>query len=180
MLQWYPVCSFCGSSSVQWSKTYFDCLDCHKRNFVNASTAAWCYLYDDQWHILLVQVAREPRKGKYKDAWWFADVDQDRSLEGTVQREVKEELSIDIDKTQLHYLCSRSERYRYQERDVPVMVALFVYHLPEEQKAMMVCNDDVAGYLRVSPDTFDPSIMATLQHADAVRKAFDFVKKVLS
>lgn len=180
MLQWYPVCSFCGSSSVQWSKTYFDCLDCHKRNFVNASTAAWCYLYDDQWRILLVQVAREPRKGTYKDAWWFADVDLDDSLEWTVQREVKEELSIDLIREKLHYLCSRLEVYRYQERDVPVMVALFVYPLPEDQKSLIICNDDVASYLRVNPETFDPSIMATPQHADAVRKAFDFVKNILS
>lgn len=70
--------------------------------------------------------------------------------------------------------------YRYQERDVPVMVALFVYHLSENQKSLIVCNDDVAGYLRVSPETFDSSIMATPQHANAVRKAFEFIKSILS
>lgn len=179
MLQWYPVCGFCGSSSVQWMDTYFDCDDCQKRNFVNTATWAGCLLYDNQWNILITERARDPHKWQYDDPGWFVDT-TDVTLEDAVVRELHEELWITIDKNKLHYCQSYINNYHYQERDVPVMVALFVYPLPEDQKSLIICNDDVAGYLRVSPETFDPSIMATPQHAEAVRKAFDFVKKVLS
>lgn len=179
MLQWYPVCSFCGWRSLQRSDTFFDCLDCQKRNFVNPATAAGCLLYDSEGNILLTQRARDPHKGKYDDPGWFVD-STDVTLEAAVARELQEELWLVIDTTALHYCQSFATLYCYQERDVPVMVALFVYPLPQEQKALLVCNDDVAGYLRVGPETFDPTIMATPEHAEVVMKGFDFVYTILS
>ncbi len=179
MIQGYSICSFCGWSHITWDTNHsFICADCQKTNFVNLSTAAGVFFYNDAGEVLIAQRWREPNKWKYDDPGGFADIG-DHSAEGAVIREISEELGIIIQKSDLHYLDSEAMNYRYQDRDIPVMVIYFYAYLSRDQINSIITNDDVAAVQWVNSHTFDPSLMVTTKKAQCVKKVFDIITVTL-
>lgn len=172
---WYRVCTFCGLQDIVWREhNCYQCNHCNKRNFINRSAAAGVFFYNDQGEVLIAKRARDPEKWKYDDPGGFVDP-QDDSAESTVVREVYEELWISIDPCSLKYLDSESMNYRYQDRDVPVLVMYYYAYLPSQQQKSIVTSDDVESVQRVTRTSFYPTLMVTTKKAQCVQKVFDLV-----
>lgn len=138
------------------------------------STAAGVFFYNEAGEVLIAERGREPDKWKYDDPGGFVDL-SDHSAEDAVVREVSEELGIVIQKSDLHYLGSESMNYRYQERDMPVLVMYFTAYLSTAQIDAIITSDDVAAVKWVTRSTFDSSDMVNQWKIDYVMKVFDLI-----
>lgn len=166
-------CSFCGSDAVeQINGGHLHCTTCGKTNYINLSCAVWCFLIDTAGRVGVAKRARDPWKGLYDEAWWFAD-QGDSSCEATVIRELSEELGITIKKENLHYLSSHALLYEYQWRHTPVMSLIFFAHISDDEKQHIRCTDDVADFQRVDSSTYDPKMFCTPFQARQVAYLLD-------
>ncbi len=94
---------------------------------------------------MLVERAVEPKKGYWDVPGGFVDVGE--NFEESVQREIKEELGIDLEN--LEYAGSWIDTYEYQEIIYPTICVMFIAKLkatPDIKPA-----DDVASYKFFKP-----------------------------
>ena len=106
---WY--CPYCGEKTFHAGKENFlQCDSCRKKFFINASSAVACIIENPQGEILLTRRAFEPAKGMLDLPGGF--VSPDETAEDAVQREIKEELNLEV--ISMQYIGSSHNRYLYE------------------------------------------------------------------
>jgi len=107
----FEYCPRCKSSDISFdNKKKFKCSACSFTYFHNVATAAAAILEFDR-KILFIKRAREPGKGKLDLPGGF--IDPEESVEEGLNRELKEELGITLDK--MKYLGSSPNVYKYKD-----------------------------------------------------------------
>jgi NADH pyrophosphatase NudC (nudix superfamily) len=157
-------CPKCGEKSLrQLSPKKFVCERCQFTvyNNVVAAVAAIIELNDDK--IIMTRRGKEPGKGKLDLPGGFVDADE--TLEQSLQREVKEELSLQI--RNLFYLGSFPNKYPYKGIDYSTIDSVFV------------CKPDAINIKREEGeiegwDLFDPEMLNLNDVAfESIRKSLE-------
>ncbi len=109
-METFEYCPRCKSSAISFDdKKKFKCSACSFTYFHNVATAAATILEFDR-KILFIKRAREPGKGKLDLPGGF--VDPEETVEDGLNRELREELGITLDK--MKYLGSSPNVYKYK------------------------------------------------------------------
>jgi NADH pyrophosphatase NudC (nudix superfamily) len=107
----FEYCPRCKSSDISFdNKKKFKCNACSFTYFHNVATAAAAILEYDR-KIILIKRAREPGKGKLDLPGGFTDPEE--TAEDGLNREIKEELGITLDK--MKYIGSSPNVYKYKD-----------------------------------------------------------------
>lgn len=143
-------CPRCGSGLFH-TKTNksFICDSCDFHFFVNSASAVAAVIEDQKGQILLTVRGVEPQIGKLDLPGGF--VDPMESAEEALQREIKEELNLEI--TQSRYLGSCPNEYIYS--GYSVFTTDLGYHCEVKTLKTIRANDDIAGYHFYKPEDID-------------------------
>lgn len=107
----FEYCPSCGSRDISFDdKKKFKCSACSFTYFHNVATAAAAILEYDK-KIILIKRAREPGKGKLDLPGGF--IDPGEAVEEGLNRELKEEIGITLDK--MKYIGSSPNVYKYKD-----------------------------------------------------------------
>ncbi|HOO44824.1 MAG TPA: NUDIX domain-containing protein [Deltaproteobacteria bacterium] len=106
----FRFCPGCGSSEFHFRQdNSFLCGQCGFVFFINAAAAVAALIEDSSGRLLLTRRAKEPMKGKLDLPGGF--VDPGESAEQALEREITEELNLDIDKKT--FFVSQPNTYEY-------------------------------------------------------------------
>jgi NAD+ diphosphatase len=138
----YKFCPFCGSSKIESIESGFDCLVCHKKNYLNSKpTSTVLGFYQDE--LLLAVRAREPHKGEYDLIGGFL-MDGEDPIEGAV-REFKEETGLILDSQKLDFLGIWIDEYLIQGINYHTFNVTYTYQF--DHKPDLVAQDDIEKLL---------------------------------
>lgn len=105
-------CPKCGHESLLWDgEKKWSCSNCDYSLFHNVAGAV-AVIIKHKNEILLTRRNQDPKKGKLDLAGGF--VDSKESAEETCVRELREEMQIEVDISQLKYLASLPNIYEYK------------------------------------------------------------------
>lgn len=137
-------CPQCGKATLTWNDiNKWNCPSCGFTLYNNcAGAVAVVIRYEDE--IFLTKRNQNPGLGKLDLSGGF--VDPKESAEETCQRELQEELKIDIDKSQLKYLCSAPNTYHYKGIDYNTLDLFYEYKVTEKFSPTLA-QDEISEYI---------------------------------
>jgi len=121
LIEAYTHCPLCGSAEYTFQSGTRQCADCGHRDFDNPITAVAVWILDCEDRVLLIRRAKEPAKDKLAPPGGF--VDPGESLEEAAQRELKEEIGLEV--SDFRYVSSDPNAYRYNGLARPVCDVFF-------------------------------------------------------
>ncbi len=132
-------CPKCGSEDFPFQgEKSFKCSHCGFQFFINSAAAVAAIIENDNNEIMLTYRAFEPGKGMLDLPGGF--VDPNESLEQALEREIKEELNLEI--TDMTYITSLSNQYVFSKYTVYTTDAGFLCKITNFNN--LVINDDVS------------------------------------
>ncbi len=136
----FQYCPVCGSRHfvVQDEKSK-RCENCGFEYFLNPSSANVAFILNDKDELLVITRKKEPAKGTLDLPGGFADIGE--TAEEGVIREVKEETGLDV--TEVRYLFSHPNIYRYSGFDVPTLDLFFRCEVKDFSP--LAAHDDAAA-----------------------------------
>jgi len=135
----FDYCPKCGEKTLAGNRRRIACSACEFVFYFNMAAAVAGIIQKDD-TILLVTRAKEPEKGKLDLPGGF--VDHEETAEDALQREIREELNIDI--TDIQFLGSFPNQYLYKEIMYPVLD--FIFTCRAEHWENIKPQDDVADF----------------------------------
>ncbi|WP_163130883.1 NUDIX domain-containing protein [Agarivorans sp. Alg241-V36] len=135
-------CPQCASSKFkQVDVKQWACEQCQFSYFHNmASTAGALLIFEDE--LLLVERAINPQKGYWDLPGGF--IEYGESLEQGLQRELNEELGLELAAENFRYFGSFANQYSYNQVLYHTCDSFFVYHL--NNRVSLQARDDVAAW----------------------------------
>lgn len=132
-------CPNCGEKTLQWDgEKKWSCPKCSFTLYNNVAAAVAVVIrYKDE--IYLTRRNQEPKKGKLDLAGGF--VDPKESAETTCERELFEELKLNIDIRNLKYLMSLPNIYQYKEIDYNTLDLFYEYRVEEKFEASLALSE---------------------------------------
>jgi NADH pyrophosphatase NudC (nudix superfamily) len=134
----YKFCPRCGKSMIV-QRSHLHCISCHFSLYINPAPCN-SVIIDKQQCILLVQRAKEPKKGTWDLPGGFIEAGE--TLEESIQREVLEELGVEVSLQQI--VDTSIDTYEYQG----ITKATFgICVLAQITTGELHPHDDVASYM---------------------------------
>ncbi len=111
ILEAYKFCPICGKSGLKKNndKTA-QCQSCGYKIYLNPSIGGVGMIFNDEGKLLVVRRSKDPAKGTWHIPGGFVEVGE--SIEQAIEREIKEELNIEIKAEK--YLFSIPNLYQYK------------------------------------------------------------------
>ena len=145
----FRFCPGCGAADPELEGAHHvRCGTCGFQYFHNAAAAATAII-EHKGRVLLVRRARDPAKGLLDLPGGF--VGHDESLGMALARELREELSIEVQPEVLHYLGSHHNRYPYAGVTYFLCDSYFVVRL--ETTHGLSAGDDVSAIEWCDPES---------------------------
>ena len=146
-------CPKCGAKAIQFIGTKLVlCRSCDFEFYFNVATAAGALITDDRGRLMVIERAREPKKGMWDLPGGF--VDSGESVEASLRREIQEELVLEI--ASMEFLCSYPNTYDYMGVRYATVDLGFICQIDNVAVAK-VCQSEVAQLLFVAPEELDVS-----------------------
>lgn len=150
MTDYYPpqevfkFCPRCGSQHFEFQGVKsFLCRDCHFLYYINVAGAVAALIMNDNEQLLFAKRAFEPFRGTLDLPGGF--VDKDESAEDALIREIKEELSLEIDT----YTFFRSFPNRYSFKGLTYYTVDLFFRCTIKDMTAMKAGDDAADIVFV-------------------------------
>jgi ADP-ribose pyrophosphatase YjhB (NUDIX family) len=140
----YKHCIRCGST-LSDKETFLQCITCGFKQFLNPIPANGVIIENDKGEILLVKRKGNPQKGFWDVPGGFIDINE--SLEHSVQREIREELNIEIQMTGI--IGVYEDTYLYQEINLTTLAVIVSAKIIS---GTMKSSDDIDGFRYFSKD----------------------------
>ena len=122
-LEKFNYCPVCGKNHFEeQDKKSKKCADCGFEYYLNPSSAAAAFIFNDKKELLVLRRKHNPGKGMLDLPGGFADMHE--TIEETIKREIKEETALEI--TTSRYLFSIPNKYTYSNFDIPTLDAFFI------------------------------------------------------
>lgn len=123
-----------------------DCSACEFTLYFNPTSSAGALIFDEEGRLIVIERARDPRKGTYGVPGGFADFGE--RLEEVVVRETKEETNLDI----IHatFFASFPNVYQYRNVNYDVMDVYFIAKV-KTFDSIVAEKEEVACVNRVDP-----------------------------
>ena len=168
----FKYCPTCKSTNIKFINNHFiRCFSCDFIYYHNAA-AAVAAIIECQGEILFTVRAKDPGMGLLDLPGGF--VDHHESLESALSREISEELSINIEAKQFHYLCSEPNTYQYKQVKYHTTDSIFITkltHKPsiliekvEIRRAIWLAFDDIE-FDKMAFDSLKNGVVNYLKHA---------------
>lgn len=123
-------CPSCGEKTLNWDQEKkWSCNNCSFVLYNNVAGAVAVVIKCGN-EIFLTRRNQNPKKGKLDMAGGF--IDPKESAETTCERELFEELKLNIDPSKLKYLASLPNVYQYKEIDYNTIDLFFEYEVDEK------------------------------------------------
>jgi len=149
----FKFCPICGKEKLEKIRDgLILCQNCKFEWYQNPTPAANVILTNSKGEILLGRRAHNPRKGAWGTIGGFVEVGAD--LENNLLREVKEEIGVELEMSQIKYFCSNHDRYQYQFLNYQTLGILFTAVLTDKQISKMKPLDDVSEIKFFDPKDF--------------------------
>lgn len=150
-------CPKCGNESLNWDgEKKWNCDKCDFVLFHNvAGAVAVIIRFKDE--ILLTKRNQEPKKGKLDLAGGF--VDPSESAEQTCVRELFEEMKIQVDISQLRYLASLPNIYKYKNIVYNTLDLFYEYEIEEKFEADLELSE-ISDTVWLTIDDINPNEIA--------------------
>lgn len=146
-------CPQCAQETLSWDGKKWSCSACHFVLYHNVA-AAVAVLVRCGSEILLTRRNQEPKKGKLDLAGGFTDPRE--SAEETCARELKEELNISIDLSNLNYLASLPNVYIYKEIPYNTLDLFYEYQVAEKFDVQLEASEiSIAIWVEASEINLD-------------------------
>ncbi len=136
-------CPKCGQEKLLWNNiTKFSCSNCDFVLYHNTAAAVAVIIkYKDE--LFFTVRNQEPGKGKWDLPGGFTDPKE--SSEETCYRELKEELSFDINPHRLKYLGSQPNVYPYKNIEYNTLDLFYMYDVEEKFEIKLEESEISAG-----------------------------------
>ena len=167
----YKFCPRCGQD-FKLEENRLQCHSCGLSFYINPKACALAVLVNDKDELLLTKRAFEPAKGLWDLPGGFLEVDE--TLEESVRREVKEELGLDLDIEDLHYLTSSTANYLFQDINQPLVIAIFIGRLPKG--TALKATDDVSEFAFFLADKLPYGEFSHPAMEGDMRKAIEYLR----
>ncbi len=135
----FDYCPKCGEKTQAGDRRRIACSACGFVFYFNAASAVAGIIQKDD-TILLTIRGKEPEKGKLDLPGGF--VDHEETAEEALQREIREELNIEV--TDIQFFGSFPNQYLYKEITYPVLDLIFTCRAVNWQDVKS--QDDVADF----------------------------------
>ena len=107
------ICPICGKSTLEYvNSRHWVCGDCDFDLYNNVAAAVGLILYTEDNRVLLEKRAKDPQKGFLALPGGFIDADE--SAESACVREVKEEIGLDVKESDINFVVTSSNTYKYK------------------------------------------------------------------
>jgi ADP-ribose pyrophosphatase YjhB (NUDIX family) len=126
-----------------------ECRNCRFEYYLNSAAAVAALITDNDGNLLVAVRGKDPAKGTWDLPGGF--VDPGESAEAALQREIKEELGLDI--VSMSYLCSAPNVYEFAQVRYATVDLAYVCHVHDVQLAKAV--DEVDALLVQCPSMID-------------------------
>lgn len=165
-------CPSCGKESLNWDgEKKWSCPECNFTLYNNVAGAVAVIIRFEN-KIYLTRRNRDPKKGKLDLPGGF--VDPSESAEETCKRELFEELQLDVDISNLKYLTSLPNVYRYKEIDYNTIDLFYEYHVSEKFQVKLDISE-ISDAVWIPLDKLNPEDIAF----DSQKKFFEnYARKV--
>ena len=150
-LQKFRFCPVCGSA--HWEINNFKskhCSDCGFTYYGNPSAAVACFIQNKQGELLVCRRANDPAKGTLDLPGGFVDLYE--SAEEALQREIKEELNLEL--TDIRFQQSIPNLYEYSGMVIHTLDLLFTAKV--EDLTPLQAADDVQEAIFMKLNTISP------------------------
>ena len=150
-LQKFRFCPVCGSA--HWEVHNFKskhCADCGFTYYGNPSAAVACFIQNKQGELLVCRRANDPAKGTLDLPGGFVDLYE--SAEEALQREIKEELNLEL--TDIRFMQSIPNLYEYSGMVIHTLDLLFTAKV--EDLTPLQAADDVQEAIFMKLNTISP------------------------
>jgi len=131
LAEYFHHCPKCGSTALKSQKAKsFDCPACGFHFYLNPAVASAALILSDHrpGDILFVRRAKDPGKGQLGLVGGF--VDKGETIEQAVEREVKEELGLEV--ARITYFASFPNEYQFRGVDYPVVDVFSLVYVSSE------------------------------------------------
>jgi len=160
----FAYCPACGVAIPTPGASPLCCPDggCGFRFFFGPVTAVGAIVHDEAGRVLFVRRANDPEKGKLGLPGGFVDAGE--TLEGAVEREVREETNLTLAVSR--YLTSQPNRYVYRGAEIDVTDMFFDCQV-ESFDGMTAVDGEVSEFLLLKPteDVIDQMAFVSNQRA---------------
>ncbi|MFM8469940.1 MAG: NUDIX hydrolase [Limisphaerales bacterium] len=119
-------CPKCGQRTAQPGAAPFHCAACGFLFYFNPAIAAGAILQAPDDRVLLVRRAKNPHQGKLTVPGGFVDLGE--VAEDALRREIREEVSLSVER--LEYFCSLPNTYHYRGVTYQVLDFFFTGRVP--------------------------------------------------
>jgi mutator protein MutT len=150
-LNHFNFCPSCGSSN--WIIHDFKskrCLDCAFVYYANASAAVACFIQNENGDLLVCRRAHEPKAGTLDLPGGFVDMHE--TAQEALNREIKEELMLEIESAEL--FATIPNEYVYSGMVIHTLDLLYVAHVKKPMNLKV--GDDVSEAFFVPVNTISP------------------------
>ena len=161
----FYYCPKCGEKTLAGDQRRVGCSACGFVFYFNAAAAVAGILQKDN-TILLVTRGKEPEKGKLDLPGGF--VDHEETAKEALQREIREELNIEI--TDIQFFSSFPNQYLYKEITYPVLD--FIFTCRAEHWENIKPQDDVADFAFYQNEEININEIAFPSTRRAMKKFF--------
>ena len=160
----FQHCPRCGQNGFNVNKPNSRrCVACGFEYFFNAAAAVAALIVNESGHLLTAVRANDPGKGMLDLPGGFVDAGE--SAEDAIRREIKEELNLDIDRTE--YFLSTPNEYHYKDVTYATLDLAFI------------CHVNNFNPLRPQDDVQDVLFIA-LEDIKIERFAFESIRRIVS
>lgn len=163
----YKFCPRCTNKLNKKRDDFYDCLKCGFHFFINPKATTGLILENDKGQILLVKRKYEPKKNFWDTPGGFVQLKENATQ--SLQREVKEELGIEINN--LIFFATYWSYYPYQ--GIPYQTLYLVYTAKYKGEKITVA-DDVLEYKFFVKKNFP---FEKIAFADVKEGLQDYLKK---
>jgi 8-oxo-dGTP pyrophosphatase MutT (NUDIX family) len=147
----FRFCPVCGSGRFEINNVKSKhCADCGFTYYLNPSAATAAFIENDKGELLVCRRAKEPVKGTLDLPGGFTDMEE--TCTETIAREIKEELNLDVTKSEI--LFSLPNWYPYSGLNIPTLD--FFFRCKIHNFSTLKAADDVAEAFFLKPEAIDP------------------------
>ncbi|MDL2262556.1 NUDIX domain-containing protein [Bacteroidales bacterium OttesenSCG-928-I21] len=147
----FKFCPCCASKEFSFNNEKSkQCAACGFVYYFNASAAVAAFIVNDKSELLVCKRAKDPAKGTFDLPGGF--VDSEETAEQAITREIKEELSVDVQS--LSYVFSLPNTYRYSDLDIPTLDCFFEAKI--DDFSSLKAADDVEEFYFIPKKNLNP------------------------
>jgi ADP-ribose pyrophosphatase YjhB (NUDIX family) len=164
----FRFCPVCGSPHFKANNVKSKkCADCGFVYYLNPSAATAAFIENEKGELLVCRRGKEPAKGTLDLPGGFSDMEE--TCAETIAREIKEELNLTVDRSEI--LFSLPNWYRYSGMNIPTLD--FFFRCKISDFSTLQAADDVADAFFITPEELAPEQFGLT----SIRKAVTMYKE---